>query len=59
MLYPTIAHLQCNVKFFFTTVLLALAPDADVLTKLLELWTVNEKRDYRMGSGQIPAAVLV
>jgi len=33
-------------NFFFTAVLLALAPDADVLTNLLESWTVNEKREY-------------
>ena len=35
------------------------APDADVLTKLLESWTVNEKRAFQEGSWPCPPAVLV
>jgi len=60
LLYPTIAHLQCNVKFFFHGCQKPPAPDADVLTKLLESWTVNEKRDFgKQDLARPPAAVLV
>ena len=50
-------------NFFFVgidTAAEAPAPDADVLTKLLESWTVNEKRASRTEDlARPPAAVLV